>query len=113
MLYVFGRFAFLAFAEWIVDKMQLAKVLRLANISLKTVGGLQRVVEFLSFKDGLPGILDSPIFMLKSFWVDVCALFDDKNQKLNLAAQNARAPVAVKFKTQANLMKNFNDKSQS
>ena len=53
---------FLAFAEWTPDKMQLAKVLRLANISLKTVGGLQRVVEFLSFQDGLPGILDSPIY---------------------------------------------------
>ena len=65
MLYVFGRFAFLAFAEWTADKMQLAKVLRLANISLETVGGLQRVVEFLSFQDGLPGILDSPIYAQK------------------------------------------------
>ena len=56
--------------------MQLVKVLRLANISLETVGGLQRVVEFLSFQDGLPGILDSPIFMPESFWVDVRELFD-------------------------------------
>ena len=55
----------LAFAERVVDKMQLAKVLRLANISLETVGGLQRVVEFLSFQDGLPGILDSPIYAQK------------------------------------------------
>ena len=78
MLYAFGRFAFLAFAERVVDKMQLARVLRLANISLKTVGRLQRVVEFLSFQDGLPGILDSPIFMPKSFWVDIRALFDDE-----------------------------------
>ena len=68
----------MAFAERTADKMQLAKVLRLANISLKTVGGLQRVVEFLSFQDGLPGILDSPIFMPESFWVDVRELFDDE-----------------------------------
>ena len=68
----------LAFAERVVDKMQLAKVLRLANISLKIVGGLQRVVEFLSFQDGLLEILDSPIFMPKSFWVDIRALFDDE-----------------------------------
>ena len=37
---------FLAFAEWTADKMQLVKVLRLADMSLKTVDGLQRVVEF-------------------------------------------------------------------
>ncbi|WP_346745170.1 hypothetical protein [uncultured Campylobacter sp.] len=43
---------FLAFAEWTADKMQLAKVLRLAGMSIKTVDGLQRVAEFLSFKDG-------------------------------------------------------------
>ena len=47
-------------------------------MSLKTVDGLQRVVEFLSFKDGLLEILDSPIFMPKSFWVDVRELFDDE-----------------------------------
>ena len=69
---------FLAFAEWTADKMQLAKVLRLADMSIKTVDGLQRVVEVLSFKDGLLEILDSPVFMPESFWVDVCELFDDK-----------------------------------
>jgi len=45
-------------------------------MSLKIVDGLQRVAEFLSFKDGLPGILDSPVFMPESFWADVCELFD-------------------------------------
>ena len=69
---------FLAFAELTADKMQLAKVLRLADMSLKNVDGLQRVVEFLSFRDGLLEILDSPIFMPKSFWVDVRKLFDDE-----------------------------------
>ena len=69
---------FLAFAEWTADKMQLAKVLRLADMSIKTVDGLQRVAEFLSFKDGLLEILDSPIFMPESFWVDVRELFDDE-----------------------------------
>ena len=69
---------FLAFAEWTADKMQLAKVLRLADMSLKTVDRLQRVAEFLSFKDGLLEILDSPIFMPESFWVDVRELFDDE-----------------------------------
>ena len=47
-------------------------------MSIKTVDGLQRVAEFLSFKDGLPGILDSSIFMPESFWVDVRELFDDE-----------------------------------
>ena len=69
---------FLAFAEWTADKMQLAKVLRLADMSIKTVDGLQRVVEFSSFKDGLLEILDSPIFMPESFCVDVRELFDDE-----------------------------------
>ena len=69
---------FLAFAEWTADKMQLAKVVRLADMSLKTVDGLQRVVEFLSFRDGLLEILDSPIFMPESFWVDVRELFNDE-----------------------------------
>mgnify|MGYP000879037592 CR=1 FL=1 len=69
---------FLAFAEWTADKMQLVKVLRLADMSIKTVGGLQRVAEFLSFRDGLLEILDSPIFMPASFWVDVRELFDDE-----------------------------------
>ena len=58
--------------------MQQVKVPWLADMSVKTVGELQRVVEFLSCKDDLPGILDSPIFMLKSFWVDVRELFDDE-----------------------------------
>ncbi|WP_297965679.1 hypothetical protein [uncultured Campylobacter sp.] len=53
--------------------------------------GLQRVVEFLSFKDGLPGILDSPVFMPESFWVDVRELFDDEDQRLNLTPQKAPA----------------------
>ena len=69
---------FLAFAEWTADKMQLAKVLRLADMSLKTVDRLQRVAEFLSFRDGLLEILDSPIFMPESFWLDVRELFDDE-----------------------------------
>ncbi|MBC2883349.1 flagellar protein [Campylobacter sp. Marseille-Q3452] len=69
---------FLAFAEWTADKMQLVKVLRLADMSLKTVDRLQRVAEFLSFRDGLLEILDSPIFMPGSFWVDVRELFDDE-----------------------------------
>ena len=69
---------FLAFAEWTADKMQLAKVLRLADMSIKTVDRLQRVAEFLSFRDGLLEILDSPIFMPESFWVDVRELFDDE-----------------------------------
>ena len=69
---------FLAFAEWTADKMQLVKVQRLADMSIKTVDGLQRVAEFLSFKDGLLEILDSPIFMPESFWVDVRELFDDE-----------------------------------
>ena len=73
-----GDLRFLAFAEWTADKMQLAKVLRLADMSIKTVDGLQRVAEFLSFKDGLLEILDSPIFMPESFWVDVRELFDDE-----------------------------------
>jgi flagellar protein len=58
--------------------MQQVKVPWLADMSIKTVDGLQRVVEFLSFKDGLPGILDSPIFMPESFWMDVCDLFVDE-----------------------------------
>ena len=69
---------FLAFAEWTADKMQLVKVQRLADMSIKTVDGLQRVAEFLSFRDGLLEILDSPIFMPESFWVDVRELFDDE-----------------------------------
>ena len=73
-----GDSRFLAFAEWTADKMQLVKVLRLADMSIKTVDGFQRVAEFLSFRDGLLEILDSPIFMPESFWVDVLELFDDE-----------------------------------
>ena len=69
---------FLAFAEWTADKIQLVKVLRLADMSIKTVDRLQRVAEFLSFRDGLLEILDSPIFTPGSFWVDVRELFDDE-----------------------------------
>ena len=69
---------FLAFAEWTADKMQLVKVLRLADMSIKTVDGRQRVAEFLSFRGGLLEILDSPIFMPESFWLDVHELFDDE-----------------------------------
>ena len=69
---------FLAFAEWTADKMQLVKVLRLADMSIKTVDGLQRVAEFLSFRGGWLEILDSPIFMPESFWLDVHELFDDE-----------------------------------
>ncbi len=69
---------FLAFAEWTADKMQLVKVLRLADMSIKTVDRLQRVAEFLSFRGGLLEILDSPIFMPESFWLDVHELFDDE-----------------------------------
>ena len=47
-------------------------------MSIKTVDRLQRVAEFLSFRDGLLEILDSPIFMPESFWVDVRELFDDE-----------------------------------
>ena len=71
---------FLAFAEWTADKMQLVKVLRLADMSIKTVDGLQRVAEFLSFRDGLLEILDSSIFMPESFCVDVRELFDDETK---------------------------------
>ena len=58
--------------------MQQVKVPWLADMSIKTVDGLQRVAEFLSFQDGLLEILDSPIFMPESFWMDVCDLFVDE-----------------------------------
>ena len=58
--------------------MQLVKVLRLADMSLKIVGGLQGVARFLYFEGGLLETLDSPIFMPESFWVDVRELFDDE-----------------------------------
>ena len=53
---------FLAFSEWSADKMQIVKVVRLADMSIKTNNKCKRVVEFLSFDDGLLEILDSPIF---------------------------------------------------
>ena len=69
---------FLAFSEWTADKMQIIKIVRLADISIKTVGKPKRVVEFLSFNDGLLEILDSPIFMPKNYTLDIRTLFDDK-----------------------------------
>ena len=69
---------FLAFSEWTADKMQIVKVVRLTDMSIKTVGKPKRVVEFLSFDDGLLEILDSPIFMPKNYTLDIRTLFDDK-----------------------------------
>ena len=69
---------FLAFSEWSADKMQIIKVVRLADMSIKTVGKPKRVVEFISFDDGVLEILDSPIFMPKNFTLDIRTLFDDK-----------------------------------
>ena len=69
---------FLAFSEWTADKMQIVKVVRLADMSIKTVGKPKRVVEFLSFDDGVLEILDSPIFMPKNYTLDIRTLFDDK-----------------------------------
>ncbi|WP_149723294.1 flagellar protein [Campylobacter concisus] len=69
---------FLAFSEWTTDKMQIIKVVRLANMSIKTDNKRKRVVEFLSFDDGVLKILDSPIFMPKNFTLDIHTLFDDK-----------------------------------
>ncbi|WP_459816170.1 flagellar protein [Campylobacter concisus] len=69
---------FLAFSEWMADKMQIIKILRLADMSIKTDNKRKRVVEFLSFDDGLLEILDSPIFMPKNYTLDICTLFDDK-----------------------------------
>ena len=69
---------FLAFSEWTADKMQIIKVVRLADMSIKTVGKPKRVVEFLSFDDGVLEILDSPIFMPKNYTLDIRTLFDDK-----------------------------------
>lgn len=62
---------FLAFSEWTADKMQIIKVVRLADMSKKTAGKPKRVVEFLSFDDGLLEILDSPIFMPKNYTLNV------------------------------------------
>ena len=69
---------FLAFSEWTADKMQIVKVVRLTDMSIKTAGKPKRVVEFLSFNDGLLEILDSPIFMPKNYTLDIRTLFDDK-----------------------------------
>ena len=69
---------FLAFSEWTADKMQIVKVVRLADMSIKTDNRRKRVVEFLSFDDGLLEILDSPIFMPKNYTLDIRTLFDDK-----------------------------------
>ena len=69
---------FLAFCEWTADKMQIIKVVRLADMSIKTDNKRKRVVEFLSFDDGVLKILDSPIFMPKNFTLDIHTLFDDK-----------------------------------
>ena len=52
---------FLAFSEWSADKMQIVKIVRLADMSIKTDNKRKRVVEFLSFDDGVLEILDSPI----------------------------------------------------
>ena len=69
---------FLAFCEWTADKMQIIKVVRLADMSIKTDNKRKRVVEFLSFDDGLLEILDSPIFMPKNYTLDTRTLFNDK-----------------------------------
>ena len=69
---------FLAFSEWTTDKMQIVKILRLADMSIKTDNRRKRVVEFLSFDDDVLEILDSPIFMPKNYTLDIRTLFDDK-----------------------------------
>ena len=69
---------FLAFSEWTADKMQIVKVVRLADMSIKTDNRRKRVVEFLSFDDGKLEILDSPIFMPKNYTLDIRTLFNDK-----------------------------------
>ncbi|WXG60209.1 hypothetical protein VB002_00255 [Campylobacter concisus] len=47
-------------------------------MSIKTDNKRKRVVEFLSFDDGLLKILDSPIFMPKNYTLDIHTLFNDK-----------------------------------
>ena len=69
---------FLAFSEWTTDKMQIVKIVRLADMSIKTDNKRKRVVEFLSFDDGILEILDSPIFMPKNYTLDIRTLFNDK-----------------------------------
>ena len=69
---------FLAFSEWTTDKMQIVKILRLADMSIKTDNRRKRVVEFLSFDDDVLEILASPIFMPKNYTLDIRTLFNDK-----------------------------------
>ena len=69
---------FLAFCEWSADKMQIVKIVRLADMSIKTDNKCKRVVEFLSFDDAVLKILDSPIFMPKNYTLDIRTLFNDK-----------------------------------
>ena len=69
---------FLSFSEWMADKMQIVKILCLADMSIKTDNKRKRVVEFLSFDDGVLEILDSPIFMPKNYTLDIRTFFDDK-----------------------------------
>ena len=69
---------FLAFCEWTADKMQIVKILRLADMSIKTDNKRKRVVKFISFDDGVLEILDSPIFMPKNYTLDIRTLFNDK-----------------------------------
>jgi len=69
---------FLAFCEWSADKMQIVKVVHLADMSIKTDNRRKKVVEFLSFDDGVLEILDSPIFMPKNYTLDIRTLFNDK-----------------------------------
>ncbi|WP_103608082.1 flagellar protein [Campylobacter concisus] len=69
---------FLAFCEWTTDKMQIVKILRLADMSIKTDNKRNRVVEFLSFDDSVLEILDSPVFMPKNYTLNIRILFDDK-----------------------------------
>ena len=44
-------------------------------MSIKTDNKCKRVVEFLSFDDGILEILDSPIFMPKNYALDIRTLF--------------------------------------
>ena len=69
---------FLAFSEWSASKMQIVKIVRLADMTIKTDNKCKRVVEFLSFDDGVLEILDSPIFMPKNYILDIRTLFDDR-----------------------------------
>ena len=70
---------FLAFSEWSADKMQIVKIVCLADMSIKTDNKCKRVVKFLSIDDGILEILDSPIFMPKNYTLNIRTLFDDKS----------------------------------